>query len=833
MSLFKILYPFLLAALLLPAAGVKGQVNSTDSLALVDLYNSTNGNGWTNKTNWLTTQPVALWYGITVNTNRVFTIDLRNNNLSGILPSTIGNLTSLQSLQFDQNSIGGSIPNSIGNLISLQYFSIIINQLTGSIPSSLGNLTSLVWLRLADNQLSGSIPSSLGNLSSLVYMDLNHNQLSGSIPASFGNLSNLIEMILSMNQLSGTIPASLGNLTNLNYLELDLNQLTGSIPASIGNLPNLSTFTVDFNQLSGTIPVFTGSSNFLNLYLGYNDFTFAGMEMVAQKTVWQKMYSPQAIIPIHVSCSKLWVSVGGTPANNTYRWYNSAGTLQATIISDSTFTPAIPGNYYVEVTNSIATQLTLYSDTTAGTVMKKSLNASICPGQFYTLPSGKMVNTSGIFNDSLKSVSGCGDSLITTVNLVVNSSTVNNNNATICNGQYYTLPSGSQVNLTGTYYDTLYSSLGCDSIVTILNLSVSTPVLKSSNAILCQGQDYLLPSGKIVNQAGLYNDTLRNIQGCDSIITTLTLSLDASVTELNDSLGICPGASSISLNAGNISNTYLWSTGSISNSIVVSSAGMYTVIVKGLNGCVANDSFHVLSLNAPVIFSNKNIVLCSGQPRTIDAGAGYKQYLWSTGSTSEFISVQTLGKYWVTVTDRFQCTATDTADVNQTANPPSGFLPSDTAVCAYTNFMIGPIPGFDKYSWNTGETSSSIMVNQPGIYSLTVTDNNSCVGSDTINVNPKPCTEGIFVPNAFTPNGDGHNDLLRPINLNNEPVTQFRFAIFNRWGQRVFESRNPSSGWDGKMQEIEQPVGVYVWQLEYQFPGAPLTTHSGTIVLIR
>jgi gliding motility-associated-like protein len=832
-SPFKILYPFILAALLFPAARVTAQVNVTDSLTLVDLYNSTNGSGWTNKTNWLTAQPVATWYGITVNTNRVYTIDLRNNNLTGFLPPTIGNLTSLQSLQFDQNSIGGSIPNSIGNLIGLQYFSIIINQLTGTIPSSLGNLTSLVWLRLGDNQLSGSIPSSLGNLSSLAYMHLMNNQFSGPIPPSFGNLSNLYEMILSMNQLTGTIPASLGNLTNIHNLELDLNQLTGSIPTSIGNLPNLSTFTVDFNQLSGTIPVFTGSSNFQNLYLGYNDFTFAGMEMVAQKIVWQKMYAPQAIIPVHVSCGKLWVSVGGTPANNTYRWYNSAGTLQATIISDSTFTPAIPGNYYVEVTNSIATQLTLYSDTTTGSILKKSLNASICPGQFYTLPSGKKVNISGIFNDTLKSVSGCGDSLITTVNLVVYSSTLNNRNVTICGGQSYTLPSGTQVNLTGTYYDTLYSSLGCDSIVTILNLSVNKPVITNSNAILCQGQDYLLPSGRIVNQAGLFNDTLRNIQGCDSIISRLTLSLDASVTQVNDSLGICPGSSGISLNAGNISNTYLWSTGSVSNSIVVSSAGLYSVIVKGLNGCVANDSFHVLSLNAPVIFLNKNIVLCSGQPRTIDAGAGYKQYLWSTGNTSESISVQALGKYWVTVTDRFQCATTDTADVNQTVNPPSGFLPPDTAVCPYANFMIGPIPGFDKYSWNSGETSSSIMVSQPGIYLLTVTDNYNCVGSDTINVNPKPCTEGIFVPNAFTPNGDGLNDLLRPINLNNAPVSQFRFAIFNRWGQKIFESRNPSSGWDGRMQGTDQPAGVYVWQLEYQFPGAPLTIHSGTVILIR
>ena len=830
---FKFLYPFLLAVMLLPAVGVRAQINSTDSLALVDLYNSTNGSGWINKTNWLTAQPVGSWYGITVNSNRVYTIDLRNNNLTGVLPTSIGNLTGLQSLQFDANAIGGSIPASMGNMISLQYLSLIINQFTGTIPSSLGNLTNLVWLRLADNQLSGSLPSSLGNLSSLAYMHLQDNQFSGSIPSSFGNLSSMYEMILTMNQLTGTIPVSLGNMTNIHDLEIDFNQLTGSIPASIGSLPNLSAFTADFNQLSGTIPVFIASSNSQYLFLQNNNFTFADMEAVAQKTVWQKQYAPQAIIPVHVSCGKLWVSVGGTPANNTYHWFDAGGNLIATIVSDSTFTPSLPGNYYVEVNNSIATDLTLHSDTTSGTVVKKSINAQICPGQFYTLPSGKKVNTTGIFNDTLKFVSGCGDSLITIVNLVVNSINANNKNVTICGGQFYKLPSGTMVNLAGTYYDTLYSSLGCDSIVTILNLSVTTPVLKNTNAILCQGQQYSLPSGRMVNQAGIFNDTLRTVQGCDSIITTLTLSLDASVTQMNDSLGICPGASGISLNAGNNLPSYLWSTGSSSNSIVVSNAGLYSVTVKGLNGCVANDSFFVLALSSPVIFQNKNMALCTGQPRMIDAGAGYKQYLWNTGSTNQSISVQSLGKYWVTVTDRYSCTATDTADVDQTANPPSGFLPPDTAVCAYAKFVIGPTSGFDKYLWNTGETSSSIIVSEPGIYLVTVTDNNTCVGSDTINVNPKQCAEGIFVPNAFTPNGDGHNDLLRPINLNNEPVTQFRFAIFNRWGQRIFESRDPSSGWDGRMSGTEQPTGVYVWQLEYQFPQGPLVNHSGTVVLMR
>jgi gliding motility-associated-like protein len=298
-------------------------------------------------------------------------------------------------------------------------------------------------------------------------------------------------------------------------------------------------------------------------------------------------------------------------------------------------------------------------------------------------------------------------------------------------------------------------------------------------------------------------------------------------------VGICPGSSSLLLNAGNISNTYLWSTGSNSNSITVSSPGLYSVIVHGINGCIANDSFQVLSFTAPVISLEKNIILCSGQPRIIDAGNGYKQYLWNTGATSQFISIQSMGKYWVTVTDRYQCTATDTTNVNQTAIPPSGFLPPDTAVCAYTNFPIDPVPGFEKYAWSTGESSSAIVVSQPGAYSLTVTENNGCVGSDTINIFPKPCMEGIFVPNAFTPNGDGHNDILRPLNLNHENLTRFRFAIFNRWGQRIFESRNSSLGWDGKFQGTDLDTGVYVWQMEYQFPDGSLTISKGTVILIR
>src|SRR6266498_5007942 len=127
------------------------QVNVQDSLALVDLYNSTNGPNWNNHTNWLTKNPVSTWYGVTIKNKRVTQIVLPMNNLTG------------------------SLPSSLSDLISLNHLELQKNQLIGSIPSSLGNLTNLGFIELADNQLSGGIPSSFGNLTNLGFLELTNN----------------------------------------------------------------------------------------------------------------------------------------------------------------------------------------------------------------------------------------------------------------------------------------------------------------------------------------------------------------------------------------------------------------------------------------------------------------------------------------------------------------------------------------------------------------------------------------------------------------------------------------------------------------------------------
>jgi Leucine-rich repeat (LRR) protein len=133
--------------------GYAQAVNKHDSLALVDLYNSTNGPNWFDHPNWLTKQPVNTWYGITVTNTRVTGIFFHDNNLNGSIPPSIGNLVNLQSLFLGVNRITGSIPSSIGNLVNLTSLLLYANKLSGGIPSSIGNLVNLTTLSLRSNQL--------------------------------------------------------------------------------------------------------------------------------------------------------------------------------------------------------------------------------------------------------------------------------------------------------------------------------------------------------------------------------------------------------------------------------------------------------------------------------------------------------------------------------------------------------------------------------------------------------------------------------------------------------------------------------------------------------
>ena len=285
-------------------------IQTSQRKSLIALYNSTNGDGWTNNSGWkaspLYPDGFALpgtestWHGLTVasGTQTVTGIDFTSNNLTGTLPAelgdltslanlnlygnlltgsipaTMGNLTALNSLSLANNPLTGSIPATLGNLTALQYLYLDNCQLTGSIPAEIGNLTALRELHLSDNPLTGSIPAEIGNLTALRELYLYDNQLIGPIPAELGGMAALQDLNLHNNQLSGSIPATLGNLTALRELHLSSNQLTGSIPATLGNLTALEGIYASSNQLSGSIPAELGSlSKLAYIYLEKNQLS--------------------------------------------------------------------------------------------------------------------------------------------------------------------------------------------------------------------------------------------------------------------------------------------------------------------------------------------------------------------------------------------------------------------------------------------------------------------------------------------------------------------------------------------------------------------------------
>jgi hypothetical protein len=260
----KTLFIFIVFFILQFTDFVHGAIPATERVALIALYNSTNGSSWADNSGWKTpplhTDGFAMpgtegsWNGVTVESDHVIDIELSGNRLIGTIPSQLGNLSHLINLALRNNQLSGTIPSQLGNLSHLIDLQLHYNQLSGSIPSELGNLGNLECFHLRNNQLSGTIPSQLGNLSKLTCIALEDNQLSGSIPAQLGNLSKLEYIWMSDNQLSGTIPSQLGKLSRLIHLHLFNNQLIGSIPVELGNLGNLESFNLRNNQLSGTIP---------------------------------------------------------------------------------------------------------------------------------------------------------------------------------------------------------------------------------------------------------------------------------------------------------------------------------------------------------------------------------------------------------------------------------------------------------------------------------------------------------------------------------------------------------------------------------------------------
>lgn len=245
----KILSTLIFGYCLLSSIFLYAQADGNDYKALRDLYLSTGGDSWFDRTGWPdattfinnATVPLgtdmSTWYGVVLNGNgRISELDIGENQLIGTIPASIDGLAEINGLYLYDNQLSGSIPSEIGNLSNLIELDFGFNELTGNIPPEIGNLINLESLDLYTNQLTGSIPPEIGGLDNLTRLDLNDNQLSGNIPDEIGNMSNLSQLYLYFNQLTGGIPCVFSDMSSLTELALNDNQLSGFYNFNLQNL---------------------------------------------------------------------------------------------------------------------------------------------------------------------------------------------------------------------------------------------------------------------------------------------------------------------------------------------------------------------------------------------------------------------------------------------------------------------------------------------------------------------------------------------------------------------------------------------------------------------
>ncbi len=368
------------------------QSTSPDSLALVAIYYALDGPNWKMNTNWLTDKPVKEWYGVSANESGVVDqIDLTENNLIGRLPAEIGELSNLSHLFLNKNNISGTIPGEIYNLVNLELLWLRQNRLTGEILPQIGNLRRLHSFQISENQLSGTLPEEFWRLISLKTIALGQNQFTGSLPSEIGNLINLEYLWIGFCKFSGQIPSVIGNLLKMKEIAIQCNQFSGQLPPEIGNLTELEELILFDNDFTGPFPEeITNLTKLENLRININQFTslpdLSGLEKLDSLSVWSNklqfgdiepnvgkfpefIYSPQAEVgfqqEIYISLdsdTSLSVSVTGTA--NKYQWYKDGEAIPGAKKKEFSIDSAqatTAGTYYVEITNSIADELTLIS----------------------------------------------------------------------------------------------------------------------------------------------------------------------------------------------------------------------------------------------------------------------------------------------------------------------------------------------------------------------------------------------------------------------------------------------------------------------------------------
>lgn len=270
--------------------------------------------------------------------------------------------------------------------------------------------------------------------------------------------------------------------------------------------------------------------------------------------------------------------------------------------------------------------------------------------------------------------------------------------------------------------------------------------------------------------------------------------------------------------------------------VVWDSVGSYLLQVEALNKCGLDFGFEALEVYPyPEINLPEDTLLCAGSSITLSAPDSMESVFWIRGnniaSQAVDFTVTPSGDvtYILYVENAGECASRDTVTIR--LDQP--LAAEDTVeLCRNQEIRIGSgLPGAAGYLWNTGDTTDSITVTAPGLYSVDIRKaNEPCLDSKSIFVREVGCGYVLEVPNAFTPNQDNINDRFELLGYDFELI---HFRVYNRWGELLFETTDPNQGWDGTYKGEKSDNGVYAWTVRFLDDQGKEHVRSGNVTLIR
>ncbi|MGN6567773.1 MAG: gliding motility-associated C-terminal domain-containing protein, partial [Flavipsychrobacter sp.] len=299
---------------------------------------------------------------------------------------------------------------------------------------------------------------------------------------------------------------------------------------------------------------------------------------------------------------------------------------------------------------------------------------------------------------------------------------------------------------------------------------------------------------------------------------------------------------------------YTWAPGTfLSDSTIknpvayIAKSTDYAVFSQGRNGCIVSDTVHIFVPTHHFSVYPKDTAVCEGQKATFHArgGASYQWYqngfkkattLSCTNCADPVSSAMDTTTYQVVVGDSVACYDTlQSVTINVKPIPVVKIVNHDTTI-DYGSSVQLYAQGASVFTWSpTATLTNPNIVNpvasptEPVTYTVVGIAADGCSSEDTVHININYRGK-LFVPSAFSPNGDGKNDRFKVSNLTFEKILEFR--VYNRWGQQVFEG-NDNTGWDGKWKDVPQDMGSYEYLIRVGFPDGFVETFKGSVTLVR